>query len=425
LIAASTATLALLLGYAPTAWAGAGDDAHVIAVPVPNVANAAVGQANFKCPAGERAVGGGIGFVPSGGTGAVSVGETSPAAAVGVAASGWASAITNGSGAPQSFTAFAVCSASSDAVARRTLFTTALEGGSLAPCEAGERAIGGGITGPSPIGSGIVQLSGPVDESGQAVSTDDGDIPRSWHVSGRQHTGAAKTFGAWVVCSATSQATVQATAFTVAKGESGQESAICPVGQRALSGGLGTTGGRLGLMGFSVPTDENGNPAGDGTVARGWKVDVYNANPGLSETYKVFVVCEGPTPAPPPGPAPGPAPAPGPVPAPGEVPGPTPTCGGLPATIVGTDAAETLTGTPGPDVIAALGGNDRIDAKAGDDVVCGGAGADNLKGQAGSDRLLGQAGADRLAGGGGAGDLCNGGPGKDSAAGTCEQRKRI
>jgi hypothetical protein len=423
--AAVIAALALLLlGSGGPARAAAGDDARVIAVPVPNVASGSLGQKDARCPAGERAVGGGIGSVPSGTNAAVSVRETLPAAQEGVPAPAWASVVENASGAPQSFTAYAVCSASSDAVARRTVFTTALEGGSLAPCEAGERAIGGGISGPSPLGSGIVQLSGPVDETGQAVSTDDGDVPRSWYVSGRQHTGTARSFGAWVVCSTASQATVQATAFTVPKGTSGQETAICPTGQRALSGGLGTTGGRLGVLGFSVPTDENGNPAADGTIARGWKVDVYNANPGLSETYKVFVVCEGPSAAAPGAPTPGPAP-PTPDPAPQPTPAAGPTCGGLAATIVGTQGTETITGTAGPDVIAALGGNDTVNALGGDDVVCGGPGADHLKGQGGSDRLLGQAGGDRLVGGPGGGDVCNGGPAADRATSSCEKARRI
>ncbi len=63
------------------------------------------------------------------------------------------------------------------------------------------------------------------------------------------------------------------------------------------------------------------------------------------------------------------------------------TCGGQPATIIGTAGADRLFGTPGRDVIAGLGGNDTIDGRGGDDLVCGGAGGDRLKGGAGDDRL--------------------------------------
>jgi Tol biopolymer transport system component len=80
-------------------------------------------------------------------------------------------------------------------------------------------------------------------------------------------------------------------------------------------------------------------------------------------------------------------------------------CGGRPATIVGSDAGEKLKGTAGPDVIVANGGNDRI------------------KGLAGRDRICGGAGRDRLAGGKGAKDLCRGQQGKDFGGKGCEKGK--
>jgi len=98
---------------------------------------------------------------------------------------------------------------------------------------------------------------------------------------------------------------------------------------------------------------------------------------------------------------------------------PSPTCAGLPATIVGTDGADRIAGTPGNDVIAALGGNDSVVGLGGNDVVCAGAGDDKVKGGAGIDRLFGDDGRDRLVGGPGKPDLCDGGTGKDRARG-CE-----
>lgn len=109
-----------------------------------------------------------------------------------------------------------------------------------------------------------------------------------------------------------------------------------------------------------------------------------------------------------------------------------PTCGGQPATIVGTAASNNLTGTPGPDVIAALGGNDRVSARGGADIVCGGDGRDFLRGDGAADVLYGGRGGDVIADavganqvfggvgndelGSGAGDEhLDGGPGRDVA----------
>lgn len=91
-------------------------------------------------------------------------------------------------------------------------------------------------------------------------------------------------------------------------------------------------------------------------------------------------------------------------------------CGGMTATIVGTDGDDVITGTSGPDVIVGLGGRDRIDGGGGADVICGGAGNDVLLGGPGSDRLYGQDGRDVLRGGGAA-DLLVGGRQRDLVGG--------
>jgi uncharacterized repeat protein (TIGR01451 family) len=103
---------------------------------------------------------------------------------------------------------------------------------------------------------------------------------------------------------------------------------------------------------------------------------------------------------------------------------PTPTCHGLPATIVGTSGNDVLKGTTGNDVIVGSGGNDRIIGNGGTDTICGGGGNDTLlgnkqrdwldggdgndviTGNRGSDVLLGGAGTNRLDGGGGQ-DVCD------------------
>ena len=80
-------------------------------------------------------------------------------------------------------------------------------------------------------------------------------------------------------------------------------------------------------------------------------------------------------------------------------------CGGLNATIVGTQAGETITGTNGNDVIAAIGGDDTVNALLGNDTVCGGNGADTLNGQGGDDIVNGGNGVDNMLGQSGSDEL--------------------
>ena len=78
-----------------------------------------------------------------------------------------------------------------------------------------------------------------------------------------------------------------------------------------------------------------------------------------------------------------------------------PTCGGEPATIVGTEGDDELRGTPGRDVIVGLGGDDDIGGVDGRDRLCGGPGDDRLYGGHHDDRLIGGPGDDFMIGGGG------------------------
>lgn len=67
--------------------------------------------------------------------------------------------------------------------------------------------------------------------------------------------------------------------------------------------------------------------------------------------------------------------------------GPPVLCGGLPATIVDSNAGHTVTGTAGADIIAARGGDDVVRALGGNDRVCLGQGRDIVKGGAGNDEF--------------------------------------
>jgi hypothetical protein len=90
-----------------------------------------------------------------------------------------------------------------------------------------------------------------------------------------------------------------------------------------------------------------------------------------------------------------------------------PSCGGLPATIVGTDGNDQLRGTSGNDVIVGLGGNDVIRGEGGHDVICGDPGNDTLFGGPGHDRLIGGDGNDSIHAGEGD-DFLDGAGGKNN-----------
>lgn len=100
-------------------------------------------------------------------------------------------------------------------------------------------------------------------------------------------------------------------------------------------------------------------------------------------------------------------------------------CGGLPATIVGTNGDERIIGTPRRDVIVARGGNDNVFGGPGHDVICmgpgndvavGDQGDDVIRGGFGKDVVLGEGGADVLRGGADA-DFISGGTGADRLVG--------
>lgn len=95
----------------------------------------------------------------------------------------------------------------------------------------------------------------------------------------------------------------------------------------------------------------------------------------------------------------------------------TVTCGGLAATIVGTEGNDRIVGTPGDDVVLALGGDDLVIGGDGNDVICLGDGNDRAIGQKGEDTIFGEAGNDLMTGGN-RGDFIDGGPGNDTIRGN-------
>ncbi len=94
----------------------------------------------------------------------------------------------------------------------------------------------------------------------------------------------------------------------------------------------------------------------------------------------------------------------------------THTCGGVPATIVGSSGDDVIDGTDGVDVIVALAGRDVIRGHGGDDIICGGPGPDRIFGGEGHDTVWGNGGNDRIKADLGR-DEIRGGNGNDVIAG--------
>ena len=300
---------------------------------------------------------------------------------------------------------FALCSATSDA----TIVASPLQddnssfGSGAATCPAGTRAVGGGVGLVESIGPSLfsVDISGPVDETGQAALTDSGDVARSWFA-----TTATKQSTASSPSARRARTRRSRRSCSPSRRRSGSPTARrcnCPAGKRALGGGVGVTGAGGGTVHASGPVDETGQTATieTGDVARGWFGFVANIlGDGNARIFRVLAICasDAPTTA-----AAGPGQA--------KV-----RCAGKAATIVGTAGPDALQGTAGADVIAGLGGNDKITGLGGNDTVCGGSGNDSIAGGAGNDKLYGELGNDRLSGGPG-NDILLGGPGVDSLDG--------
>ncbi|KAA1427163.1 hypothetical protein F0U47_06530 [Nocardioides antri] len=100
----------------------------------------------------------------------------------------------------------------------------------------------------------------------------------------------------------------------------------------------------------------------------------------------------------------------------------TRTCGGLPATIVGTAGDDDIDGTEGDDVIVGLAGDDTIGDGGGDDVVCGNLGDDLLWSEGGDDLLIGGGGADGALVGFGRDEVHGGRGGTGRTSGAWPQR---
>jgi nitrate/TMAO reductase-like tetraheme cytochrome c subunit len=254
------------------------------------------------CPGNERALGGGV--VQSGPSTGFVLQVSGPLNSSGVTAqtvSGsipkqWYAAVSNGSEYTRDFKVFAICSARSKATIVATSFSVAdnQTGEGFAVCPGNKRALGGGVVqSGDPMHLGM-RASGPLNSSGVTAKTVSGSIPKQWYAAVSNGSGKARDFKVFAICSARSKATIEATSFSVANDQIGEEFAKCPGNKRALGGGVVQSGPAQGVgVRASGPLNSSGVTAQtqSGDIPKQWYAAVYN-NSGKAQDFKVFAVCE-------------------------------------------------------------------------------------------------------------------------------------
>ncbi|MDQ5828588.1 MAG: hypothetical protein M3324_01670, partial [Actinomycetota bacterium] len=128
--------------------------------------------------------------------------------------------------------------ATTDATIEATSFSVApyQTGEASAVCPGNKRALGGGVVQSGPATGLYVRASGPLDSTGETAQTVSGDIAKQWYAAVGNESGQLRDFKVFAICSAKSKATIEATAFSVGGGETGEASAVCPGNKRALGG---------------------------------------------------------------------------------------------------------------------------------------------------------------------------------------------
>jgi hypothetical protein len=169
-------------------------------------------------------------------------------------------------------------------------------------CPSGTRVTGGGVGTFGSVKSQIL-VSGPLDSTGTTLDTGDGDVARFWYAAVYNGGSVARNYRVFALCSATSDATVEATTVNVpVERFGGSGVATCPSGRRVVGGGLGTTHAAIDVprsvgstwqMQHSGPLDETGTTAGttNGDIARSWYASWRQQAGGPARVYKVFALC--------------------------------------------------------------------------------------------------------------------------------------
>jgi hypothetical protein len=193
------------------------------------------------------------------------------------------------------FRAFAICARASKATVESTRLTVdnyQWKGKSVS-CGRGERALGGGVVPNGDLFGMSVAASGPLDASGTARGTKDGDIAKSWY-GGVYNSSTIdnRTAKVFVICAPDSTARIEALTVPTEENETAEGYAACGARKRVLGGGaipfgspnnwsLGPSG-PLGRYGVTLDTD-------DGEKARLWYAAATNGD--RDGAFKVLAIC--------------------------------------------------------------------------------------------------------------------------------------
>ncbi len=196
----------------------------------------------------------------------------------------------------------AVAATATDATIEATPFTVqsvSVEEGQIgeafAVCPGTKRALGGGVVHSGLFGSTVI-ASGPLDSTGVTLETRDGDKAKQWYAAVYNNTGGTRTYKVFAICSGTSDATIEATQFTVGSRQTGEAFAVCPGTKRAVGGGVIQSGLAEDSIWVdaSGPLDSTGvtSQTITGDIAKQWYAAVDN-NGAERRTFKVFAICSG------------------------------------------------------------------------------------------------------------------------------------
>jgi len=165
---------------------------------------AAVPEANVACPAGRRAVGGGLTTISS--SDLTIIGTSGPKdaspfaqAADGSAPTSWQTIL---SGTTSDARAVAVCASSSDANVRSVMLDVpamSSAAAATATCPTGQRAVSGGLATASADNAMRIGFAAPVANVGQVPGLTSGAVPQSWTLQGGGFS-MALSYRAYVVC---------------------------------------------------------------------------------------------------------------------------------------------------------------------------------------------------------------------------------
>jgi Ca2+-binding RTX toxin-like protein len=183
-------------------------DATIVAGSVTKDPNATYAQGIATCPAGTRAVGGGMGatgptlplFFNASLSGPVDDTGQPASTESGDVARSWVVSVDDRT----PYRVFALCSAGSDATIETKQFsvedhTVEPPTGATVQCPAGKRVLGGGI-GVTGQGLNWTELNGPLDETGETAKTESGDIARSWSASVSNVADVTRVFRVSAIC---------------------------------------------------------------------------------------------------------------------------------------------------------------------------------------------------------------------------------